>query len=213
MGILKHSPIKTLTIWVASFKACQWSTLLGELNMTHLEDIELEGEIPQPALIRFLTKHSGLRVIRIGGSVPPDCIQPGRSQGQHFLPHLSTLHAPLTMCCDIMRRVSEPSSLYELQVEVSQLQSHDLLLLQLAETIRQRDFRKLDDFGFHLVPSSTPAISRAPESDQNWDGHPIRELRHVRSLSFFQSRRQLSHGDIVSPHPPPFLSSLFLIMC
>src|SRR6266702_7844028 len=65
MGILKQSPIKRLSIYMVSLNCSQWSTLLGQLNMTLLEDIEVEGDIPWPALIRFLIKHRGLRVIHV----------------------------------------------------------------------------------------------------------------------------------------------------
>ena len=65
MGILRHSQIQSLTIYLVSLKPSQWSTLLGGLNMGSLEDIELEGEIPRPALFRFLFKHKGLKNTRI----------------------------------------------------------------------------------------------------------------------------------------------------
>ncbi|KAI9439158.1 hypothetical protein H4582DRAFT_2075813 [Lactarius indigo] len=193
MGILNQSPIRRLAIYMVSLNRSQWSTLLGQLNMTLLEDIEVEGDIPRAALIRFLIKHRGLRVIRIRGNVPSDHIQPSRPLSLHFLPNLRTLHAPLTICCDIIRRASDPSNLYELHAEVSWLHLHDPLFLQLVETLRH--FRKLDHFGLRLVPSS-PTIPQASLGDYNWDGHPACELRQVRRLSFHWDRDLLSPGDI-----------------
>ncbi|KAI9437479.1 hypothetical protein H4582DRAFT_2057848 [Lactarius indigo] len=180
MGILNQSPIRRLAIYMVSLNRSQWSTLLGQLNMTLLKDIEVEGDIPRAALIRFLIKHRGLRVIRIRGNVPSDHIQPSRPLSLHFLPNLRTLHAPLTICCDIIRRASDPSNLYELHAE-------------LVETLRH--FRKLDHFGLRLVPSS-PTIPQASLGDYNWDGHPACELRQVRRLSFHWDRDLLSPGDI-----------------
>ncbi len=76
MGILKHSPIKHLSIYMVSLNCSQWSTLLGQLNMTLLKDIKVEGDIPWPALICFLIKHRGLRVIRVKSNMLSDCTQP-----------------------------------------------------------------------------------------------------------------------------------------
>ncbi|KAH9026543.1 hypothetical protein EDB85DRAFT_1893408 [Lactarius pseudohatsudake] len=47
MGILMQSPIRNLAIYMVSLNPSQWSTLLGQLNMTLLEDIEVEGDIPR----------------------------------------------------------------------------------------------------------------------------------------------------------------------
>ncbi|KAH9008219.1 hypothetical protein EDB85DRAFT_1904533 [Lactarius pseudohatsudake] len=154
--------------------------------MTLLEDIEVEGDIPRPALIRFLIKHRGLRVIRIRGNVPSDRTQPSRPPSQHFLPNLRTLHAPLTVCCDIIRRVSDPSNLYELQAE-------------LVETLRH--FRKLGNLGLRLVPSST--VPQASPGDYNWDGHPICELRQVHRLSFHRNRGQDMMCAYIRSFPMP----------
>ncbi|KAI9451275.1 hypothetical protein BJY52DRAFT_1226750 [Lactarius psammicola] len=180
MGILKQSPIKRLSIYMVSLNCSQWSTLLGQLNMALLEDIEVEGDIPQPALIRFLIKHRGLRVIRVKSNVPSYHTRPSRPQSRHFLPNLRTLHAPLVICCDIIRRASNPSNLYELCAE-------------LVKTLR--DFRKLDHLGLRLVPSS-PTIPQAIPGDYSWDGHPPCELRQVHRLSFHRSQGLLSLGDI-----------------
>ena len=76
MGILKCSPIETLPIYMVSLKPAQWSTLLGELNMEFLKNVKLEGDIPQPPLIRFLIKHTSLKSVCIGCNVPSDCTQP-----------------------------------------------------------------------------------------------------------------------------------------
>src|SRR6266571_7533214 len=206
MGILKQSPIKRLSIYMVSLNCSQWSTLLGQLNMTLLEDIEVEGDIPRPALIRFLIKHRGLRVIRVKSNVLSDRTQPSRPQSRHFLPNLCTLHAPLVICCDIIRRASNPSNLYELYAEVSQLHPHDPLFLQLVKTLR--DFRKLDHLGLRLVPSSH-TIPQAIPGDYNWDGHPPCELRQVHRLSFHRSQGLLSLGDIVCLH---LLSFVFLAL-
>ncbi|KAH9174095.1 hypothetical protein EDB89DRAFT_1904808 [Lactarius sanguifluus] len=140
------SPIKNLAIYMVSLNPSQWSTLLGQLNMMLLEDIKVEGDIPRPALIRFLMKHRGLKVVRIGGKVPSDrTTQPSRSQSRCFLPNLRTLHAPLAICSDIIRRASDPSSLYELHVEVDQLHPHDHLFLHLVEALQR--FQKLNHLG------------------------------------------------------------------
>lgn len=103
LGTLKQSPIKSLSIYMVSLSPSQWSTLLGRLNMPLLEDINIEGDIPRLAFLRFLIKHRGLRIVCIRGAVPLDRAQPSRSQSQHILPNLRTLHAPLAICCDIIR--------------------------------------------------------------------------------------------------------------
>lgn len=205
MGILRHSPIKTLIIDMVSLNQSQWLTLLGELNMAFLEDIELEGNIPRPALIRFLIKHKGLKNICIGGNVSSlDRVQPSRSRSQPFLPNLLTLRAPLAVCCDIAERVTNSSSLDDLEVEVSQLHPHhDPSFLHLVEILRH--FRKLYHLGLRLAPSSPSAIPQTSLNDHDWDKHPVRMLKQVHTLSFFQSPSQgrLSPGDIVRPHPSP----------
>ncbi|KAH9012570.1 hypothetical protein EDB85DRAFT_2158868 [Lactarius pseudohatsudake] len=194
MGILMQSPIRNLAIYMVSLNPSQWSTLLGQLNMTLLEDIEVEGDIPRPALIRFLMKHRGLKIVRIGGKAPSDrTTQPSRSQNRCFLPNLRTLHAPLAICSDIIRRASDPSSLYELHAEVDQLRPHDHLFLHLVEALRR--FQKLDHLGLRFVPSSSSAIPQASPEVDSWDGHPARELRQVRTLTF-RSQGLLSLGDI-----------------
>jgi hypothetical protein len=187
---------------MVSLSPSQWSTLLGQLDMPLLEVIQVEGDIPRPALLRFLMKHRDLRIVRIRGSVPSDRSQPSRSQIQHFLPNLRTLHAPLAVCCDIIRRASSPSSLWELNVELSRLHPYDPLFHQLLEALRH--FQNLDRLGLLLVPSPLDDIPHARPGD--WDGHPACELRQVRSLSF-RNRGLLSPGDIVSPH---MLSFAFL---
>jgi len=80
IGILKCSPIETLAIYMVSLKPAQWSTLLGELNIEFLKNIKLEGDIPQPPLIRFLIKHMGLKSVCIGCNAPLDHTQPSWSQ-------------------------------------------------------------------------------------------------------------------------------------
>lgn len=197
MGILRHSPIRSLTICMVSLSASQWSTLLGELEMALLEDIEIEGDIPRPALIRFLVKHKGLRNIHIQGNVPSDRAQPSRSRGQHFLPNLLTLRAPLAICCDVIERTSDASSLYKLEVETSQLHPHDPLFLRLAEVLWS--FQKLDHFGLRLEPSSPPVMPQ-DLGGCDWDEHPVCKLRKVRTLSFSQNKGRLSPRDIVCPH-------------
>lgn len=207
MGILNQSPIKRLAIYRVSLNPSQWSTFLGQLDVVLLEDIEVEGDIPRPALIRFLIKHSRLRNIRIGGNMPSGRTQPGRSHNQHFLPNLRTLHAPLAICFDIIKRASEPSSLYELHVGVSRLHPNDPLFRRLVETLGH--FRKLDHLGLRLLPISLSAVPQASSGDHNWDGHPACELRQVRALSFFRSQGLFSLGEIVCPH---LLSIVFLTL-
>ena len=135
-----------------------------------------------------------------------DHTQPSQPQSQHFLPNLHTLHVPLVICCDIIRQASNPSNLYELYAEVSQLHPHDPLFLQLVKTLQ--DFQKLDHLGLRLVPS-LHTIPQAIPGDYNWDGHPPCELRQVHHLSFHQSQGLLSLGDIVCLH---LLSFIFLAL-
>ncbi|KAI9429790.1 hypothetical protein F5148DRAFT_1296457 [Russula earlei] len=142
MGILKHSPIKSLFLCIVSLKPSHWTTLLGELNMTSLEKLVLEGDIPGPALIRFLTKHKGLKSIRIQCNVPLDRIRPSR---QPFLPNLLTLCAPLGIHCDIGERLGNSTSLYNLEVEMSQFQPHDPTFLRLLQIVSH--FQNLDHLG------------------------------------------------------------------
>ena len=125
LGILKQSPIKSLAIFMVSLRPSQWSTLLGQLDMSLLEDIKVEGDIPQAAFVRFLIKHSRLKAVCIAGIALSSPTQPSRSQNQHFLPNLCSFHAPLAICCDIIRRASEPSRLRDLYVELSRLHPHD----------------------------------------------------------------------------------------
>jgi len=143
LNILMRSPIKSLAIYWVSFKPPQWSVLLGELNMAFLEDIELEGEIPRPALIRFLTKNKALKNICIRcNALVSDRTQPNRSHYQPFLPHLLTLDAPLVVCCDILGRIPTSSGLYRLEVGISRLHPQQSTFCHLLETLR--DFQKLD---------------------------------------------------------------------
>lgn len=207
MGIINQSPIKSLAIYMVSLNPSQWSTLLRYLNMTLLKEIEVEGDIPWPALNRFLIKHSKLRIICIRGNVLLGRTQPDRSHNRHFLPNLRTLHAPLAICCDIMKRASNPSSLYELHVGVIWLHPNDPLFRSLVETLRH--FRKLDHLGLRLLPRSPSAIPPASTGDHNWDEHPTCELREVRTLSFFRSQGLFSPGDVVCPH---LLSLVFLTL-
>jgi hypothetical protein len=207
MGILNQSPIKNLAIYMVSLNPSQWSTLLGQLNMALLENIEVDGDIPRPALIRFLIKHSRLRIVRIRGNVQSGRAQPGRSHNQDFLPNLRTLHAPLAICCDIIKRASDPSGLYELQVGMSRPHPNDPLFRRLVETLRH--FPKLDHLGLRLLPSSPSVIPQASPGDHNWDGHPACKLGQVRTLSFFRSQGMFTLGDIVRPHR---LSLVFLTL-
>jgi len=203
MGILKHSPIETLAIYMVSLKPPQWSTLLGELNMAFLESIELKGDIPQPPLICFLIKHMGLKSVHIRCNVPLDCTQPSRSQCQPFLPNLLTLKAPLAVCCDIAEQVGSLSSLYHLEVEMKQLNPHDPTFHCLMEMLWH--FQKLDHLGLRLRPFTMP---QAPLNGYDWEGYPVRKLRQICSLSFFWGQGGLSPGDIVCHH----LSSLLLCL-
>ena len=91
-----------LRIYMVLLNLSQWSTLFGELSMTFLEDIEVERDIPWPALTRFLINHKGLKRICIRGNVTSDCALSGWSQRQHFPPSLQILYAPLEICCDIL---------------------------------------------------------------------------------------------------------------
>src|ERR1700761_362745 len=196
LSILKQSPIKSLAIFMVSLKPSQWSTLLGQLDMSLLEDIEIEGDIPQPAIIRFLMKHSRLKTVRIAGIVSSSRTQPSRSQNQQFPPTLRSLRAPLAICCDIIRRASDPSRLRDLYLESSQLRPHDPSFHDLLKGLRR--FPNLDHLGLRLVRKSQSAQPQA--SPGNWDGHPASELKQVRTLTF-SSQGLLSLGDIVCSFP------------
>ena len=163
----------------------QWSTLLEGLNVVFLEDIELEGDIPQPALIRFLFKHKGLRNIHIRCDTPPKHTpsQSSRSRRQPFLPNLLSLHAPLAVCCDIARRLSDSSRLYELKVEMNRLQLFDPSFRHLLEILRH--LQRLDCLGLRFVPDSPSTMLQSYPSDHDWDKYPARNLRQIRTLSFF----------------------------
>ena len=194
LGILKQSPIKSLAILMVSLKPSHWSTLLGQLNMSLLEDIELEGDIPRSALLRFLIKHRGIKIVRIAGSASSPCAQPSRSQNQHFLPNLRSLHAPSAICCAILRRASDPSRLRDLHVELSRLHPHDPSFRDLLKALRH--FQKLTNLGLQLVPSSLSAVPQLEAGPGKWDGHPVSELTQIRTLSF-SSLGLLSLEDIV----------------
>ena len=208
MGILKHSPIKDLVINMVSLNPSQWSTLLGELKMKLLEDVEFGGDIPRPSLIRFLTMHRGLKRICIRGDVASGRAVPTRSSHQHFFPSLRTLRAPLAVCFDVVKRIGDASILFEVDVEVSRLQPYDPLLLRLMESLWR--FPKLDNFGFRIRPSPQSDMPQESPSDHNWDEHPACRLKQVRTLAFVQAQGRLSPGDIVCPH---LLSPIFLILC
>lgn len=199
LSILRRSPIKSLAIYWVSLKPSQWSRLLGELNMVFLEDIELEGDIPQPALIRFLTKNKALKKIHIRcNSLLSDRSQPSRSHFQPFLPNILTLDAPLAVCCDIVDRITNSSSLYRLEIGLDRLHPQQSLLHRLLETLRR--FQKLDHLGLRIVQRSPSAMPQASLNDYDWAGCPTRELRQIRTLSFFRGQNQLSPGDIVCSH-------------
>ena len=190
-----------------SLKPSHWSTLLGQLNMYLLEDIVLEGDIPGLALLHFLIKHRGLKIVRIAGSASSSRTQPSRSQNQHCLPNLCSLHAPSAICCDIIRRISDPSRLRGLHVELGRLHPHDPSFHDLLKALRY--FQKLTNLGLHLVPTSS--ISTVPQLEAgsgNWDGHPASELMQVRTLTF-SSLGSLSLGDIVCSY---LLSLIFLAL-
>ncbi len=207
LSILRRSPIKSLAIYWVSLKPSQWSRLLGELNMVFLEDIELEGDIPRPALIRFLTKNKALKKIRIRctGTSLSDRTQPSRSHCQPFLPNLLTLDAPLAVCCDIVERITNSSNLYRLEVGLNRIHPQQSRFRHLLETLRH--FQKLDHLGLRFVQSLPSAPSQASLNDHDWDGCPTRELRQIRTLSFFWGQNRLLPGDIVCSH---FLSSCLL---
>ena len=194
LGILKRSPIRNLAILMVSLKPSHWSTLLGQLNMSLLEDIELEGDIPRSALLGFLIKHRGLKIVRIAGSASSHRTQPSRSQNQHFLPNLRSLHAPSAICCDILRRTSDTSRLRDLHVELSRLHPYDPSFRDLLKALRR--FQKLTNLGLQLVPSSLSAVPQLEAGPGNWDGHPASKLMQIRTLSF-SSQGLLPLGDIV----------------
>ena len=198
LSILRCSPIRSLAIYWVSLKPSQWSRLLGELNMVFLEDIELEGDIPRPALIRFLTKNKALKRIRIRCNSLSDRTQPSRSHYQPFLPNLLTLDAPLAVCCDVVERITNSSSLYRLEVGLNRIHPQQSCFRHLLETLRR--FQKLDHLGLRFVQSSPSATSQASLNDHDWEGCPTRELRQIRTLSFFRGQNRLLPGDIVCSH-------------
>ncbi len=198
LSILRCSPIRSLAIYWVSLKPSQWSRLLGELNMVFLEDIELEGDIPRPALIRFLTKNKALKRIRIRCNSLSDRTQPSRSHYQPFLPNLLTLDAPLAVCCDVVERITNSSSLYRLEVGLNRIHPQQSRFRHLLETLRR--FQKLDHLGLRFVQSSPSATSQASLNDHDWEGCPTRELRQIHTLSFFRGQNRLLPGDIVCSH-------------
>ena len=198
MGILKNSPIKNLEISMVSLNSPQWSTLLGELNMAFLENVDLDGDIPRPSLIRFLTKHRGLKRVCIRGNVASGRALPGRSLHQHHFPNLLTLRAPLAVCCDIVERVGDTSNLFRVEVEVSQLHPFDPPFLRLVEILRR--FPKVDGLGFQVRPSLQPIMPQESSNDYSWDKHPACGLKQIRTLGFVHARGGLSPGDIVCSH-------------
>ena len=199
MRILNHSPIKDLSISMVSLKARHWSILLRELNMAFLEDIDLEGDIPQPPLIQFLARHKGLRYIRIVCDVPSMQPRPTRTRYLPFLPKLLSLRAPLAICCDIAERNGDSSNLYGLQVGMSRFDPHDPAFRRLLEILAIGDFQKLGCLGLRLGSSSPSTTSQASLDEHGWYGYPARDLKQIRTLRFSQSRGELSE-DIVCPH-------------
>ena len=194
IGILHHSPIDTLVIYMVSLKIPQWSTLLGNLNMRFLEDVEFEGDIPRQALLRFLVKHRSLKFIRIRCNALLDRAQPSRSSCQPFLPHLFSLTAPLVVCCDIVERIGNSSGLNSVDVDVKGLHPHDPCFHRLLDMLRH--IQVLNHLGLRLLPSTTP---QANPNNYDWEGHPAHELKQLRSLSFFRQGR-FSPGEVVCSH-------------
>ena len=207
MGILNNSPIKSLEIRMVSLNPSQWSTLLGELKMTFLEEVDLGGDISRPALIRFLTKHRELKRIHIYGTVASGRTPPSRLRQQHFFPRLRTLRAPLAVCCDIVERVGDTSNLFGVEVEVGQLHLFDPLFLRLGEILWR--FQKVDRLGVRVGSCPLSVTSQESPNDRDWDEHPACRLRQVRSLSFVNVLDKLSPGDIVCSH---LLSPIFFIL-
>lgn len=198
MGILKHSPIESLAIDMVSLNPCQWSTLLGVLTMMSLKELDIEGDIPRPALLRFLSRHRGLETIRIRGNIGSGRTLTSRSQRQYFLPNLRTLRAPLAVCCDIVERTSDTSNIFDLEVDVNRLHPFDPLLIRLMENLWR--FRKLRYFGFRVRPSPISVTPQESSNDHDWDEHPACRLKQVQTLSFVQTQGRLSPGDIVCHH-------------
>lgn len=199
MRILNHSPIEDLSISVVSLKARHWSILLRELNMAFLKDIDLEGDIPQRPLIRFLARHKGLTYIRIRCGVPSAQPRPIRTRYLPFLPKLLSLRAPLAICYDIAERNSDLSNLYSLQVGMSGFDPHDPTFRHFLQILAIGDFQKLRHLGLQLDPNSPSTGSQASLNEHDWYEYPARDLKQIRTLRFTQSGDQLS-GDIVCPH-------------
>jgi hypothetical protein len=197
MGILRYSHIKDLAIYMVSLNLSHWSALLEGLDMTLLEDIELEGDIPRPALIHFLSRHKGLKSIRIRCNEPYQYAETRRRRRPPFLPNLLSLHAPLAVCCDIARQLGDSSKLYELRVEMNQLHPFDPIFRHLLEILQR--FQKLDYLGLRFAPGSPSSTPQLHPSDHDWDKYPARDLRQIRTLTFFQSQGQLATGDNVCP--------------
>lgn len=207
MGILKHSPIKSLVIYMVSLSPCQWSTLLGVLNMMSLEELDVEGDIPRPTLLRFLSRHRGLKTIRIRGNTGSGRTLTSRSQHQQFLPNLLTLRAPLAVSCDIVERISDNSNIFDLEVDVNRLCPFDPLLIRLMENLWP--FRRLEYFGLRVGPSPLSITPQGSPDVHDWDEHPACRLKQVQTLSFMQTQGRLSPGDIVCRH---LLLLIFLIL-
>lgn len=205
MGILKHSPIRSLTIYMVSLNPCQWSTLLG-ITMMSLEELDVEGDISQPALLRFLSRHRGLKTIRIRGNIGSDRTLTSRSRRLHFLPNLLTLYAPLVVCCDIVGRIEDSSNIFALEVDVNRLRPFDPLLICLMENLWR--FRKLGDFGLRVRPSPLSVMRQESWNNHDWNEHPACRLKQVQALSIVQTQGRLSPGDIVCLIPFVYLPYL-----
>jgi hypothetical protein len=175
--------------------------------MTSLEELDVEGDIPRPALLRFLLRHKGLETIRIRGNIGSGRTLTSRSRHQHFLPNLLTLRAPLAVCCDIIERISDSSNIFDLEVDVSRLSPFDPLLIRLMENLWP--LRGLEHFGLRVGPSPLSVTPQESSNDHDWDEHPAYRLKQVQTLSFMQTQGRLSPGDIVCRH---FLLLIFLTL-
>jgi hypothetical protein len=202
MRILNHSPIKDLLISMVSLKACHWSMFLCELDMAFLEDVDFEGDIPQPPLIRFLAKHKGLTYIHIRCDVSSVQPRPTRTQYLPFLPNLLSLRTLLAICCNITEWNSTLSNLYSLHVGMSRFDPHDPAFRHLLQILATGDFQKLKYLGLQLEPSLPSTASQTSLNEHDWYGYPACDLRQICALHFPQSWGQLS-GDIVCSQPFP----------
>ncbi len=195
IGILKYFSIKSLTIYIVLLNLCQWSTLLSVPTIMSQEELEIEENIFWLALLYFLLRHKELKIIYIQGNIKSDYTLTCQSYHQHFLPNLLTLCAPLAICYNIVKRISDRLNIFDLEVDINQLCPINLLQICLMENLWC--FQKLKYFGPQFGPSLLFVMPQKSLTNHNWAKYLAYRLKQVWMLSFMQSQGQLLSGNIV----------------